>query len=119
MLPIAGQVVTLYKRKQTTANGRTTERYVRHILTGCSWRRVTRDSMADGAILRRNEVVCRIPIGQQMPDTGDLLILGVANAKTATARELAALSKVGDDAFIASSVADNTRAPLPHYCARG
>lgn len=119
MLPFANETMTLYHRIRDETGGRTAETWTRHILTGCSWRRTVRSRMAENALIDVNEVSCRIPLGQTAPSVGDLLVRGVCSETPVTAREVALLEKSGADAFRVSSVADNTGAPLPHFCARG
>lgn len=120
MLPFAHETVTLYHRIRDETEGRTSETWTRHVLTGCSWRRTVRDQLTDGAVLKTLETVCRIPAGQVISlSAGDLLVRGECAETPSTAREIALLEKSGADAFRVTAVSDNMSAPLPHVAARG
>lgn len=116
MIPFGNQSVTLMHRE-----GRG---YKRYLLEGCSWQSTERKTMGDNAIIHTLEVTCRIPKGQQMPEAGDLLILGrvkaAAENEIALVRLLDQYRQAGTPAFRVRSVKNNALgAPMPHYAAVG
>lgn len=116
MIPFGDQTVTLLHRE-----GRG---YRRYLLEGCSWQSAERKSMGDNAIIYALEVTCRIPEGQQMPEAGDLLILGKVKAaaenEIALIRLLDQYRQAGTSACRVQSVKNNAlSAPMPHYAAVG
>ena len=123
MLPFGTDEVTLVQRVEAEEDGRTQVGYVKHALSGCSWRRKS-VWMQNGARMERGEeVVCRIPAGQAVPHVGDWLFRGELPENIESSAELtAALEKHREDgAFRIASVADNASggAPLAHYAASG
>ena len=123
MIPFGNEAVTLVRRIEATAEGRTQVTYQTDALTGCSWQR-TNSLVREGETLRQVEgIVCRVPHDQAKPHTGDLMILGdVAVTVTGWAdyQGLIEAYKGTDGAFVVASVADNARPgmPMPHYAAR-
>lgn len=113
-IPFGGKTVTLLHR---SGGG-----YVRHALTGCSWRMGMARTMDGNTAVRPMTVTCRIPRDQQGPIPGDLLILGDVDApaadEIALVRLMDSLRAGGVAAFRASSVQDND-GPIPHWAARG
>lgn len=125
MIPFGSETVTLYARtEQRDAEGRTHTLWRRAVLTGCSWREKTEHTLSEGALVRTQTTVCRIPADQMKPAPGDLLILGAADADALNAVEIArlreTLQRAGLPAFRVQTVADNSRSNvLPHYAAEG
>ena len=124
MIPLGNEAVTLVKRIKETVDGRTHVRYEAHVLTGCSWRR-TRAYRREGDVTVSAEgVTCRVPFGQERPQTGDLLILGTEAVTVESGADFQRLIEQYadlDGGFLVSSVADNARPgmPMKHYAARG
>lgn len=124
MLPFGHETVTLYARNRATgADGRSRDSWVRHVLTGCSWRHTASQSMQENAVRGMTQCTCRIPAGQQCPNVGDVLILGTVYDEPASAKELNELLEAHREhgAFRVSAVANNAMqgSPMPHYAARG
>ena len=116
MIPYGCETVTLCHRSGAG--------YARHVLHGCSWRQARVRSVNGLAVSYSDETTCRIPAGQQMPDAGDVLILGDVNVQASSeielVRQLEALRDGGAAAFRVRTVRDNSRgAPMPHYAATG
>lgn len=124
MIPFGAQTVTLYRRvRKQDGDGRMQDTWQSELLNGCSWRQRSVQTLADGAVLRRSQTVCRIPAGQTKPEVGDVLILGDARAMACTAKQVAQLLDQHriTGAIRVSEVADNTHggAPMAHYAAKG
>ena len=123
MLPFGTENLTLVQRVEAAVDGRTQLRYVKRCLSGCSWRRKSIWRQNGARMERGDEVVCRIPAGQEVPHAGDYLFRGdVPERIESTADLSAALEKHREaGAFRIASVADNTigGAPLAHYAASG
>lgn len=116
MIPFGFQTVTLLHK--------TDAGYTRHVLTECSWKDKTEHTLSEGALIRAQTTVCRIPASETKPSPGDLLILGVSNAEANNAVELArlreSLQREGTPVFRVQTVKDNSRTGiLPHYAAEG
>lgn len=123
-IPFGNDTVTLVRRTETLVNSKTHATYSTAKLTGCSWRRTTRIVRNDNALIKEESVVCRVPVGQTRPSTGDLMILGdVAVTVTSSFQyqQLIDQYKGADGAFVVTSVKDNARPemPMPHWAARG
>ena len=123
MLPFGTEEVTLVQRAETEADGRTQVRYIKHALSGCSWRRRSSWKQNGARMERGEEVTCRIPAGQEVPHAGDYLFRGDVPENIKGSADLsAALERHREKgAFRIASVADNTigGAPLAHYEASG
>lgn len=114
MIPFANDTVTLIHK----IDGGWTSA----VLTGCSYRRVRRRSVTDGAVTITEETVCRIPAGGVMPAPGDGIILGEVSAAVGSEIELVRLLEAHrPGAFRVQGVSDNARPgmPIPHYAATG
>ncbi len=123
-IPFGNETVTLVQRNESTVSGRTTVTYATVTLTGCSWRRTTRITRTDNAMLTEEVMICRVPAGQEKPKTGDLMILGdvtVTVTSGADYQRLIETYRESDGAFVVSGVSDNARpgVPMPHFAARG
>ena len=123
MLPFGTENLTLVQRVEAAVDGRTQMRYAKRSLSGCSWQRKS-VWMQNGARMERGEeVVCRIPAGQEVPHAGDYLFRGDVPENIKSSADLsAALERHREaGAFRIASVADNTAggAPLAHYAATG
>lgn len=122
MIPFGNDTVTLIKRVETVVDGRTRVSYKKHILIGCSWKRSATRFLNDTDAVRREEITCRIPAGQMMPEIGDCLFLGTPKLTISSAKMLSeALEKHRGGAMRITSVSDNTRPGLPlrHIAVRG
>ena len=123
MLPFGTENVTLVRRGEEAADGRRRVRYGKHALNGCSWRRRSSWKQIGARMERGEEVVCRIPAGQEVPHAGDYLFRGDVTENIKSSADLsAALERHREaGAFRIASVADNTAggAPLAHYAATG
>lgn len=123
MIPFGNETVTLVQRIEMLLEGKTHVRYVRHILSGCSWKTNSQWANFSTEMQRRTETVCRIPPGNVIPNTGDYLFLGYIKDKiTDTASLNAAVSKYrASGAMRVTSVSNNSLAgfPMPHITARG
>lgn len=125
MIPFGHETVTLVRRRETKdQSNRTRVTYDTVLLTGCSWRRTTRIIRNDNAMITEESTVCRIPIDQTKPMTGDLLILGEADVTVTSGAAYQGLIEQyrdSDGAFVVASVKDNAREgmPLGHWAARG
>lgn len=131
MLPFGNETVTLVHRSETVISGKTHVSYSKTTLTGCSWRRKRRIRKSDNsrvnsdnAFLGGEEIICRVPAGQEIPRTGDLMILGEVAVTVTSGADYQGLIEQFKDAggaFVVTSVADNARQgmPMPHYAARG
>ena len=123
MLPFGTEKVTLVQRVEAAVDGRTQVRYAKRSLSGCSWRRKSVWKQNGARMERGEEVVCRIPAGQEVPRVGDYLFRGdVAENISSSADLSAALENHREaGAFRIASVADNTvgGASLAHYAASG
>lgn len=123
-IPFGNETVTLVQRTESVVSGRTSVTYSAAKLTGCSWRRTTRITRTDNAMLAEEVMTCRVPAGQTKPKTGDLMILGdvtVTVKSGADYQQFIESYRDSDGAFVVSSVSDNARPgmPMPHYAARG
>lgn len=123
MIPLGNDIVTLIKRVETVANGRTKTEYARFILHGCSWRRKTGWNQFDAEKHRNAEITCRIPADQMKPDAGDYLFLGEIEDEITDTRSLQAAMKAhaGTGVMEITSLNDNARPgmPLAHFAAWG
>ena len=123
MIPFGNDTVTLVRRVETVADGRTRAAYTVSRLFGCSWKR-TQGVRMEGEVLAPYEgIVCRVPVDQTKPKPGDLMILGdvtVTVTGGADFQRLVEQYRDTDGAFVVAAVADNARSgsPLPHYAAR-
>lgn len=116
MIPFGNQTVTLLHRRNDS--------YKRYVLSGCSWHESASRTMNDTAMQLSLETTCRIPYGQQMPVTGDLLILGSVNAAADSEidliRLMQGLREGGKSVFRVQQVRNNALGlPIPHYAAAG
>ena len=123
MIPFGNEIVTLIKRTETVINGKTAVSYSKHTLSGCSWRRRATRFLNDTDAMRREEITCRIPVGQIEPQVGDCLFLGRLDIAISDAKSLVdALEKhKSAGAMRITSISDNSRPGLPlrHIAARG
>ena len=123
MLPFGTEEVTLVQRAETEADGRTQVRYIKHALSGCSWRRRSSWKQNGARMERSEEITCRIPAGQVVPHAGDCLFRGDLAERIGSSAELSAALEAHREsgAFRIASVADNAGdgMPLAHYAARG
>ena len=123
MLPFGTDEVTLVQRVEAEEDGRTQVGYVKHALSGCSWRRKSVWKQNGARMERGEEVVCRIPAGQEVPHAGDYLFRGDVTENIKSSADLsAALEKHREaGAFRIASIADNASggAPLAHSAASG
>lgn len=123
MIPFGNSTVTLIRRVETTVNGKTKVGYKRHVLSGCSWKQKTIWRQIGTDMQLAAEVVCRIPLNQTAPATGDYLFLGDVRLDITSVSSLnAAISlhrKTG--VMRVASVANNGLfgVPMPHIAARG
>ena len=120
MIPFGNETVTLIRRIETVADGKTSVSYTTEHLIGCSWKRARRWQREGESIVPYEGITCRIPAGQPAPHPGDLLILGnAAETVTTYAQYQSLIEKYAatDGAFVAASVSDNTRPgwPMAHY----
>lgn len=116
MIPFGVHTVTILHK---TAGG-----YVRHVVSGCSWRMQLVKTLLDNARRTTLETTCRIPATAVKPCAGDLLILGehacAASSEIEAVRLCEQLKLAGVSAFRATRVKDNANgAPMPHYVAIG
>lgn len=123
MIPFGSETVTLVKRREAVEDGRTRVTYGSVRLTGCSWRRTLRYNREGEVLAAYEGITCRVPAGQDIPQAGDLLILGDVDVGTVTGasyQRLIEQYRSADGAFVAASVADNSRPgmPLAHYAVR-
>ena len=123
MLPFGTDEVTLVQRVEAEEDGRTQVGYVKHALSGCSWRRRSSWKQIGARMERGDEISCRIPAGQTVPRAGDWLFRGEVKERIGNSAELSAALEAHreDGAFRIASVADNASggAPLAHYAASG
>lgn len=123
MIPFGNEVVTLVRRVESSANGRTRIRYRKQRLNGCSWRREMRWERNGQALERGEEISCRVPASQTAPRPGDCLFRGEISDAIANSADLSAALEAhrASGAFRVASVSDNAAGgtPLPHYAARG
>lgn len=123
MLPFGGENLTLVQRVEAEADGRTQVIYVKHALSGCSWRRRSVWKQNGTCMERSEEITCRIPAGQAVPHVGDWLLRGDVPEDIEGSADLSAALEGHRDAgaFRIASVADNAGdgVPLAHYAARG
>ena len=123
MLPFGVENVTLVQRVEAEEDGRTQVGYVKHTLSGCSWRRRSIWKQSGARMERGEEISCRIPAGQAVPRPGDYLFRGEVTESIESSAELSAALEAHreDGAFRIASVADNAAgcAPLAHYAASG
>lgn len=116
MIPFGNKTVTLFHK---AGNG-----YERHTLTGCSWKSTDVRTLSGSSIVVTTETTCRIPAGQLMPDTGDLIALGTVDGAAANEIELVRLMQNlrngGAEVFRVLRVKNNALGvPMPHYAASG
>lgn len=116
MIPFGTHTVTLLYK--------TDDGYSKALLSGCSWKDKTEHTLSEGALIRAQTTVCRIPASETKPSPGDLLILGDVEAQADSAAEAVrlreALEKAGTPVFRVQTVKDNSRTGiLPHYAAEG
>lgn len=115
MIPFATDTVTLYHNNAGS--------WETSVIYGCSYRRVRRRGLSDGAVTITEETTCRIPAGNTMPAAGDVIVLGVCRDKVRGDVELVRLleARRSGGAFRVRGVADNARPgmPVPHYAATG
>ena len=123
MLPFGGENLTLMQRVEAEVDGRTQVGYVKHALSGCSWRRRSIWKQNGARMERSEEITCRIPAGQAVPHVGDWLFRGELPERIVSSADLSAALEAHreDGAFRIASVADNAGdgAPLAHYAASG
>ena len=123
-IPLGYETVTLVRRVEDRGeDGRTRMRYQRHLLTGCSWRRVIHRTQSGGEIRFTEAITCRVPADKQRPSAGDYLFLGDVAGEFTSAAQLSETLNARRDAgaFIVTAVKDNARPgnPLPHWAALG
>lgn len=123
MIPFGNAIVTLVKRIEKVTNGKTAVSYEKHTLTGCSWKKSATRYLNDTDAIRREEITCRVPEGQMMPEIGDCLFLGTPEFDATNAKTLSeALEKHRcTGAIRVTSISDNARPGMPmrHIAARG
>lgn len=123
MLPFGTENLTLVQRVEAAVDGRTQVSYAKRSLSGCSWRRKSVWKQNGARMERGEEIICRIPAGQEVPHAGDYLFRGDVTENIKGSADLsAALERHREKgAFRIASVADNTAggAPLAHYAATG
>lgn len=123
MLPFGMEEVTLVQRVEAVVDGRTQLRYVKHSLSGCSWRRKSVWKQNGARMERGEEITCRIPDGQAVPHAGDWLFRGDVPERIESTTDLSTALEIHRDAgaFRIASVADNAAngALLAHYAASG
>lgn len=115
MIPFANDTITLLHKSGAS--------YEPVIIHGCSYRRMSRRTMIDGAVSLASVTTCRIPAGNPMPAPGDVIVLGEMHEGVRGDIEFARLleSKRPKGAFRVQSVADHARpgVPVPHFAAVG
>jgi hypothetical protein len=100
------------------------KKYVRKVLSGCSWRSTNERVLSDASTAIVERTTCRIPPQYTCPVPGDLMILGKVNAtannEIALVRLMEAMRDQGKKAFRVQSVSDNsTTGIIPHFSATG
>ena len=95
MLPFGTDEVTLVQRVEAEEDGRTQVGYVKHALSGCSWRRRSSWKQIGARMERGEEISCRIPAGQTVPRAGDWLFRGEVKERIGNSAELSAMSNDG------------------------
>ena len=122
MIPFGNDSVTLIRRVETIANGKTVVTYKKDSFNRCSWRRVAVTRRVDRQIERGEETVCRMP-PESRPACGDVVILGSVGATPKDSAELDTIMEAhrNTGAMRITSVSDLTRPgfPLPHFAVRG
>lgn len=115
MIPFANDTITLISRQGGS--------WACAVIPRCSYRRVRRRNLMDGAVTLSEETVCRIPAGSAFPVPGDVILLGEHAPEISSEIELVRLLEAfrPGGAFRVQSVSDNARQgmPIPHYAARG
>lgn len=116
MIPFGDKTVTLLHKGS--------EGYERHALTGCSWKSTDVRSLSGSSIVVTTETSCRVPAGQQIPDAGDLIVLGDVSVSAAGEIELVRLMQQlrdsGIEVFRVLRVKNNALGvPMPHYAVSG
>ena len=123
MFPFGNQRVTLIQRLEVIINGKSEIKFVRHILNGCSWSACDIWRNVGAEMQRASEVVCKIPLGNVVPSTGDYLFLGYMQDLVEDVRSLnKAIDKHREEGGMrVASVSNRALAgmPLPHITARG
>lgn len=124
MIPFGTHTVTMYHRTRITGeDGRSREEWRRVVMEGCSWRQTSGQVMAEGAVLRKPQISCRIPARYVCPAVGDVLILGKVSEDPVSGKGIAQLLEQHRDsgAFRASVIGSYALpgSPLPHHMARG
>ena len=122
-IPFWNATITLYKRMETTENGKTKVFYKRHVLNRCFWRRGATRYLNDMDAVRSEEIICRVPDGQIAPEIGDFMFKGSVELADGDSRSLVQAMKDRHEtgAMKVSSVSVNVGIgmPIPHYAARG
>lgn len=123
MIPFGYERVTLIQRLEVIINGKTDVRYVRHILNGCSWSANDIWRNVGTEMQRASEVVCKIPVGNVTPDTGDYLFLGYMQELVEDAKSLNKAIDTYRKSGVMRVASVSNRAlygmPLPHITVRG
>lgn len=123
MFPFGNQRVTLLQRLEVIINGKTEVKYVRHILSGCSWNASDIWINTGTEMQRAKEIVCKIPVGNATPNTGDYLFLGYMQELVEDPKDLnKAIDKYRKSGVMRVSSVSNCALygmPLPHFTARG
>ena len=123
MIPFGHERITLIQRMEVIINGKTDVRYVRHILNGCSWSANAIWRNVGTEMQRASEVVCKIPVGNVSPNTGDYLFLGYMQDLVENPHSLnKAIEKYRKSGVMRVASVSNRALqgmPLPHITARG
>lgn len=123
MLPFGNERVTLIQRIDILINGKTSVRYSRHILNGCSWSESEAWRNVGAEMQRSTEIVCKIPFDQVQPNPGDYLFRGYMQDLIEDAHDINNALKEyrKSGAMRVASVSNRALAgmPIPHITARG
>ena len=120
MIPFGNKTVTLIHRNISKgADGKSVVSYTVSRLQGCSWKFTKSAKHDDGAFIDHPSMICRIPVGQKVPDVGDILMLGVYNKPIADSAAFTAVLE-NENAMKVESIGDNSlNGVLPHYVCKG
>jgi hypothetical protein len=122
MIPLGNKTVTLIKRHKSIVQGREKTTYSEHIIKNCSWIQAARWVLYGDEKRLVQEITCRIPAGQAVPQADDYIFLGTINENIETPADIRIAMAAHKGACIQIQyVADNAHAnlPLAHYACRG